>query len=279
MEPEQKVIHSVVEKDVKEKEKGVSSLKEALGLRERELISLVGAGGKTTLMFRLASELFLGGRKVITTTTTRIMEPAGEETPLLIVEADRERVAGAVRGSLEKYRHITLAQERLGAGKLKGMTPDLIDNLWGSAEVEYLIVEADGAAGRPVKAPRVWEPVIPSRTTLVIAILGIDGMGQVLQEENVFQAARISELTDLPLGEKITEDALAILMTHPAGIFKGAPSSSRVVAFLNKVDVPDGIAWARGVSRRILEKGHRQIERVVLGQAKREPCAVEVIFP
>jgi hypothetical protein len=59
MDTEQKIIHSIVEGHVKEKEKNGFTLKEALGLAERELISIVGAGGKSTLMFRLANELFV----------------------------------------------------------------------------------------------------------------------------------------------------------------------------------------------------------------------------
>ncbi len=39
------------------------SLIESLGLGKREMISLVGAGGKTTLMFRLAKELVHRGEK------------------------------------------------------------------------------------------------------------------------------------------------------------------------------------------------------------------------
>ena len=38
-------------------------LTEALGIKAKEVISLVGAGGKTTLMFRLARELSLRGKK------------------------------------------------------------------------------------------------------------------------------------------------------------------------------------------------------------------------
>ena len=72
---------------------------------------------------------------------------------------------------------------------------------------------------------------------------------------------------------------MAILMTHPEGLFKGAPSSSRVVAFLNKVDIPKGVAKAKSIAQKIFEKKHRQIERVVLGQLKNEPPVVEVIFP
>jgi probable selenium-dependent hydroxylase accessory protein YqeC len=72
---------------------------------------------------------------------------------------------------------------------------------------------------------------------------------------------------------------MAALMTHSDGIFKGAPSSSRVVAFLNKVDIPDGTAKAKSIAQKILNKEHRQIERIVLGQLRSEPPVAEVIFP
>jgi probable selenium-dependent hydroxylase accessory protein YqeC len=100
-----------------------------------------------------------------------------------------------------------------------------------------------------------------------------------LNEENVFQSERVSKLTGISMGERVTEEAMATLMTHSEGIFKGAPSSSRIIAFLNKVDIPNGVAKAEGIARKILEKGHPQIERVVLGQLKNEPPVAEVIFP
>jgi len=61
------------------------SLSEALGLQRREMISLTGAGGKTTLMFRLAKELSLAGKKVITTTTTNILKQQSGKFPSLRV--------------------------------------------------------------------------------------------------------------------------------------------------------------------------------------------------
>jgi probable selenium-dependent hydroxylase accessory protein YqeC len=114
---------------------------------------------------------------------------------------------------------------------------------------------------------------------LVVAILGVDGIEMELNEENVFQPERVSKMTRIPVGERLTDEAMAILMTHPEGIFKGAPSSSRVVAFLNKVDIPNGITKAKSIAQKIFEKKHRQIERIVLGQLKNEPPVAEVIFP
>ncbi len=273
MDPGQKVIYSIIERFVGR------SLAGALGIKTREVISLVGAGGKTTLMFRLAKELSFSGRKVVTTTTTKILEPAPKETGSLFIDPDEEKIRDFVWCQLDRYHHVTIAMERLESGKLKGISPNLVNGLWRLHGIDAIIVEADGAAGRPVKAPREHEPVIPTTTTLVVAVLGVDGMGKELNDENVFQPERVSKITGIPVGERLTDEAMAILMTHSEGVFKGAPSSSRVVAFLNKVDVPGGIAKAKSIAQKIMDKGDRKIERIVLGQLTMEPPVAEVIFP
>jgi probable selenium-dependent hydroxylase accessory protein YqeC len=282
MDHNQKIAHSIIKKSVKETRRergGPGELSESLGLKAREMISLAGAGGKTTLMFRLAKELFLKGKRVVTTTTTKILEPASGETVSLFINLDEEELKQFVHKHLNEYKHITIARERLESGKLKGVSSDLVNDFWSSNEIDYIIIEADGAAGRPVKAPREGEPVIPSSTTLVVAILGVDGVEREVNKENVFQAERVSRLTGIPIGKKMTDVAMAILMTHPEGIFKGTPSSSRVIAFLNKVDIPNGVVKGKGIAQKIIERKHPQIERVVLGQLRNEPPVVDVIFP
>jgi probable selenium-dependent hydroxylase accessory protein YqeC len=223
--------------------------------------------------------LFLNGKKVVTTTTTRILEPTPGETNSLFIDPDEEKIKDFVWRHLDQYHHITIVLERLGSGKLKGISPNLVKGLWNSHGIDTIIIEADGAAGRPVKAPRENEPIIPTNTTLVVAILGVDGMEMELNEENVFQPERVSKITGIPIGERLTDEAMAILMTHPEGIFKGTPSSSRVIAFLNKVDIPNGVVKAKSIGQKIFEKKHPQIERIVLGQLKNEPPVAEVIFP
>jgi probable selenium-dependent hydroxylase accessory protein YqeC len=269
-----------IERFLKNKEgaKIKTSIKEALDLKSREVISLVGAGGKTTLMFRLAKELLLAGEKVVTTTTTKILEPSSEETPCLFVYSDEEKLKQLALQHIAQFGHVTLARERLESRKLEGISPDLVGLLYDSHEIDMMIIEADGAAGRPVKAPREWEPVIPPSSTLVIGILGVDGVGKELNEENLFQAERISQLTGIPMGGKMTCEGMAILIVHPQGIFKGAPHSSRRVAFINKVDIPKGMIWGKEIGKEILEKGSPQIERVILGRIKSEFPVAEIMF-
>jgi probable selenium-dependent hydroxylase accessory protein YqeC len=281
MDSPQKVIYSIIEKFVKGtkgEEEETHVLKESLGLKAREVVSLVGAGGKTTLMFRLAKELVLDGKNVVTTTTTKILEPVSGETAFLFIDPDEVKIKQFVRHHLPQYHHVTIARERLESGKLKGVSSSLVNDLWSLPEIDYMIIEADGAAGRPVKAPRENEPVIPTDTTLVVAILGVDGVERELNEENVFQAGRVSKMTGIPMGGRMNDEAMAVLMTHPEGIFRGTPLSSRVVVFLNKVDILNGVEKAKGIALKIFEKKHPQIERIILGQLKNELPVAEVIF-
>lgn len=254
------------------------SLSEALGLGEREMICLTGAGGKTTLMFRLAHELYLMGKKVITTTTTKIKKPSEEEAPHLYVSTDEKEIERLVSLHLQTDRHLTLAAENIMDGKLRGISPDFADFLWSLYDIDYLIIEADGAAGRPIKAPREQEPVLPKRTTLVIALLGLDGIGKELNDQNVFQTSLVSKLTGILENEKITEEGMARLFIHPQGLFKGTPPSARRIAFLNKMDVLEEMTPAHDLARVIFEKGGLEIDRVVLGQVKRGSPVVQILI-
>ncbi len=251
-------------------------LKEALNIKPGEVISLVGAGGKTTLMFALARELALSG-ETVTTTTTKMLRPSSWETPLLLLESDEKRMITALLRNIGKYRHITLAGERQPSGKLHGVNPELIVSLAKLKRVSYVIVEADGAAGRSLKAPNPTEPVIPDNTSLVVPVVGIDAVGCRLTETDVFRPEIVASLLGLTLGEVISTEAIALLMTHPQGIIKGSPARARIIPFINKVDLIEGLLKGKDVASKILAIRHPQIERVILGQAQLPEPVVEVI--
>ena len=252
-------------------------LKEALAIKPGEVISLVGGGGKTTIMFALARELALDDGCVITTTTTKILEPTPSETPLLILETGAERMMNLLYQNLNKYRHVTLATEKLSTGKLKGVRPELIVGLDKSKLASYIIVEADGAAHKSLKAPNATEPVIPQNTSLLIPVVGIDALGCKLTERDVFRPEIVSKLTGVSLGGDISAEAIAILITHPKGITKGSPVHARIIPFINKMDLDEGLAKGRDLASKILGMRHRQIRQVILGQAQLSEPVLEVI--
>ena len=74
------------------------TLGDALGVTGAEVVALVGGGGKSTAMFRLAREMVDKGGQVITTTTTKIFGAQIALSPAHVFAEDvtRERVAAAL---------------------------------------------------------------------------------------------------------------------------------------------------------------------------------------
>jgi probable selenium-dependent hydroxylase accessory protein YqeC len=255
-------------------------LREAFRLGEHEVISLVGGGGKTTLMFALARELVAGGYRVVTTTTTKILEaePSLHQFPAVVIDEDEAKLLELIMQQLEQKGQVTAARARLPKlGKLQGVTPQMVDKLAQQEQISHIIVEADGAAHRSLKAPNSTEPVIPKSTTLVIPVVGLDVLGLQLAEENVFRPHLVSEITGLLHAEAITVEAIATLVTHPKGIAKGTMPEARLIPFINKLDTGE-LLTARELATRILQKGSPRMNRVVLGQASEDDPVLEVVL-
>lgn len=232
------------------------------------MISLVGAGGKTTLMFALAGEL--AGRKgrVVTTTTTKIFPPGAEESPL-IVTGGREAFP-RIREGLRRYACLTWAAALGPQGKLLGVSLSDVCRLWSRNWLDYIICEADGSAQRPLKAPREQEPVVPPETTVMITVLGLSAWGKPLNQACCFQPERISRLTGFPPESPITEDLLIRLAVHPRGGLKGWAPGMRAVCVLNQSDTLADTSGLPGMAEKILRQAPGTFDRVVLSRLKPE---------
>jgi probable selenium-dependent hydroxylase accessory protein YqeC len=237
-----------------------------LALGPRELISLVGAGGKTTLMFALAGELRVRNSRVVTTTTTKIYPPAPEESPRLLLGGPE--IFPSIKEELIRCGQITWASGRSAGNKLLGSSPADLAQLWVRGWADYLIVEADGSARRPIKAPNQNEPVVPPESTCFVSVFGLSALGQPLNSHWAFRPEIINRLTGIPPENPITAEGLAKLAAHPLGGLKGWNPGMRALVFLNQLDSrPDGHPL-RHLAESILSKGRGRIERVILGQLK-----------
>ena len=81
----------------------------------------------------------------------------------------------------------------------------------------------------------------------------------------------------MPIGEVISAESVAFLITHHQGIIKGSPDRARIVPFINKVDLDEGLSKGRSLANKILTMRHPRIKQVVLGQAQLPEPLVEVI--
>ena len=248
-------------------EKTFDGLTSALALEPREHLALVGGGGKTSLMFYLAGLLHRKGKRVVTSTTTKILHSEALGAPRVIFVQSDTSWKDNLREGLENQGHVFLGGRLLDSGKVEGIDPFLADELCGDRRIDYLVGEADGSAGHPVKAPDAHEPVIPASATVVVAVLGLEALGRRMGPDVVFRADLFRKLTGVNPGERLTAPALSRLFLAPEGLFKGTPLTARRIVLLNKLDLVSEEGEARELAHLILGNALKQIDRVVIGSA------------
>lgn len=225
-----------------------------LGLGDRELIAIVGAGGKSTALFGLGAELAAGGSRVVLTTTTKMARD--QVTDPACWSSDPT----AIDAAFQEGRPLFVAKGSI-PGKVTGPSPEAVDRIFAESTADYVIVEADGARSMSVKAPAEHEPVIPSRSTLAIVVVAIDAVGRTVQDA-AHRPERIAALTGVAPDSILTVPTLAAILLHTNGGLKGIPDSSRVAMVITRV-TPETQASATELER-ILECNPRVAHVVTL---------------
>jgi len=202
------------------------------------ITAVVGGGGKTSLIWRLAAELSEHA-KVLLTTTTHIRLPA---CPTLL-SPNREQIVSAFRNT-NLLAVGDIAQEQ----KLTAVQ-GLNDDYHGLAD--YVLIEADGSRGLPLKAPAVHEPVLPAGAELTVAVAGMGCLGKTIAEA-AHRSALYAELVGATETEFVTPEMVARVLVHPQGQKKGLRSRFAVV--LNQTDTPERLTFAREVAEKLMEE-------------------------
>lgn len=249
--------------------KTVKRLIDALALGPREHIALVGAGGKTTLMLTLADELRRKGKRVIASTTTKVWHKEALRCETVLIVGGDEEWGNINKEELSREGCVFVGKNILDTGKVEGIPPSLADEIYDDSQADYLIIEADGAAGHPLKAPAEHEPVIPRSVTMAVAMMGLEAVNARLDEKTAFRIEQVRTVTGLDTGDVLTPSALAKVFLHPDGVFKGAPEGSRKVVFLNKGDLIKEETTAGELADILLSDRLMNIERVITGSLKK----------
>lgn len=239
---------------------------EVLGLDKREHLAIVGAGGKTTLLLALADDL--RDSKVVISTTTKIHYDEARQALKPIISLRQPDWKETLKKCLGRENQAVLVKQIMESGKVSGISPSLADEIFRDQKIDYLLLEADGAAGRPVKAPAEKEPVIPSSVTTVVAMMGLDVINQPFNQERVFRPKEFQLITGLNIGEKLIPTKIFRLFTAPKGLFKGAPPSAKKVVFFNRLDLLSDKNQALALTDLIADKKRRSIDRIIIGSLK-----------
>jgi molybdenum cofactor cytidylyltransferase len=270
----------------------MTQLRAALGVGRGDVVSFVGAGGKTTTAMRLMVELAEARKSVVFTTTTKILEPVLAEDERLVLSEQSETILKVVPELLAQRLKVFLAVQRLEetdpalhkdldypfpvrANKLQGVAPEMVDRLAAALPELVILNEADGAKHRCLKAPAAHEPVVPISTTLLVPMASLHVLGKPLSDEHVFRPERVAALSGAALGESVTVATVAAVLTHPQGGLKGVPLRARVVPLLNQWEGETASEEAREVAELVLH--HERIQRVLVTALRQAAPVLDII--
>ncbi|MFU8773984.1 MAG: selenium cofactor biosynthesis protein YqeC, partial [Anaerolineales bacterium] len=231
------------------------NLVQALRLSSAPKLVLVGSGGKTTALFKIADQL---PKPVLVTTTTHL---SVEQTFF----ADQHHCIESIDDLKQLDREmpeavLLLTGRQTGESRISGLHPSIMQSLIRLAHRRKiaLLVEADGAQKLPLKAPAVHEPAIfpeiwkqdfsdekqteavkKSRQTLldvVIVVSGLSGIGKPLTAAWVHRPQEFSRISGINEGDPVSIFGLRNVLIHPQGGLKNIPPGVRRVALLNQFD-------------------------------------------
>lgn len=195
------------------------------------VVSLVGGGGKTTLLYQMAAHCARKGWRVLATTTTHIMQPPGA----VWAQTDAQLFR------LWEHGSYAVAGTPAPDGKLTAPSPAQLERWMALADI--VLIEADGAKRMPCKAPAAHEPVLLPQCDIVLAVAGVSVLGKPL-EKGCFRAELARQILRVPGNTVLTPTLLAKLLASESG-GKKALGARRFYAVLNQVDTEEQAALAR----------------------------------
>lgn len=222
------------------------NLFECLKIKEGEIISVVGAGGKTSLIMYLAKSL--KGRVVVSASTKMFLPD--EEWPCFINEP--------VEWSSND--EVVVAANAVNNLKIQGL-----NDYTCQSGCDYYLIEADGSKTLKLKGWADNEPVITDTTTRTIGIIDMTSIGMPVNEDTIFRLETYLEMTDKT--ENITLQNIIDIILHKNGLFKN--SKGRRILLLNKVETEELKSMAEDLVDQ-LEKIINPIDEIIVGSIKNE---------
>lgn len=203
------------------------------------VVSLVGGGGKTTLMYHLAEVSRTRGLRTAVMTSTKIGRPGAYCRTMAVCRACWAAGEYAVCG------------ERMDERKLTAPAPAFLSQLL--AQAEAIFIEADGARRLPCKAPAAHEPVILPETDTVIAVMGLDALDRPVCEV-CLRTDIVQALLGCGPAHRLTGEDMVRLLLSERGARKGVAQRDFFVV-LNKCDDAQRLEAGRAILELLRAQG------------------------
>ncbi|WP_435194171.1 selenium cofactor biosynthesis protein YqeC [Natronomonas sp. EA1] len=216
------------------------------------IVCVVGAGGKKTTLYELAGRV----ERAVVTATVRI--PIFDEQVARVVVTDDPFDAVEATTAWP----VGVVSERERPDRYAGFDPDQIDPLAGT-DAGAVLVKADGARTRWLKAPDEHEPRIPAGADTVLPVASARVVGKPLDEDRVHRPALVADLLDKAVGDELTAEDVATVLASERGGLKDIPRDATVVAVVNMADDAERTGIAFEIGEAALARTDR-IDRVAI---------------
>ncbi|RQG86167.1 putative selenium-dependent hydroxylase accessory protein YqeC [Natrarchaeobius halalkaliphilus] len=237
---------------------------------ESGLVAVVGAGGKKTTLYTLAERAAREGHRSVVTATVRI--------PIFDSAVERVAITEEPLETLERSERwpVGVVPEREREDRYLGYDPSVIDELAAADTAGPILVKADGARTRDLKAPDEHEPQLPRTVETVVPIASVQVVGAPLTADLVHRPERVAAITGRELGAPIRATDVARVLASDRGGLSAVPEDATVVALLNKVDDSDDRAVGTEIASDLLDRTDR-VSHVVLARMIDDDPIVDVV--
>ncbi len=224
------------------------------------VISIVGAGGKTTTALYLAQEYIRMKVPVAVTTSTHMQV---WDEPWFLLEESKEFFQQILKreGQVWFGLPVEIKNEtgRIPAEDIRKMqSVSRVFFKYVADRKIPIIIEADGARRMPCKAPGEQEPVLYPETTDVLAVYGLDAVGRPIREV-CFRSETVAEILEKEESEYLTPEDIAKLALSRQGGRKNVLSDQRYCVILNKADDQSRLEMAKSICGEIKSRENVQV--------------------
>ncbi|EJO5348641.1 putative selenium-dependent hydroxylase accessory protein YqeC [Clostridium botulinum] len=230
-----------------------------LNLQKGDVLSIVGAGGKTSFMLNLAEDLRFNN-KVLLTTTTKIYTPNESLYDFMCIGEKNSYIYDYTNEN-GVYVYGKYINED---NKLVGFNKKFLDKKF--KYFDYSILESDGSKGKSIKGWRQNEPVICKNTSKTIGILDITCIGKIINNINVHRVNYFTKISNGNLNEKISIPMISSLITNPLGLFKN--SLGEKILFINKIENKHKNSLAHELIKCLSSNSNLFIDKIIIGSLK-----------
>ncbi len=253
----------------------INLLRNAFNLPDTPIVAIVGSGGKTSLLFRLAKEY---SPLVILSNTAHIGISQAENADKVFQVSTSQDIDRIIESQPDGILLITGMPDK--KGRYSGLDGTTISHLINTCKKKGipLLIEADGCRGKPLKAPAPWEPPIPQEVDQVIVCIGADGFGKRINEEWVYRAEDFARLSQTIQEEIISPETVVKVIAHPFGGQKNIPPNARRYLLINQADQPEQQEFGGDIAIRSLHHFEKCVISSLQGTDFTKPAQIHRVY-